>query len=184
MNSMENRMLQRTIRQQRIREIKGGGAWPGKAVNASAETRYPNLAAEMGWGFPWLNLPAEFADVSEEIMAAVLEDNEELSAPELRRLSRHLNVFTGYLSAPRLSLVDPATNKGKARRRVLADMLQSAAGLDFWRWRVEAVLDDLNSSKPVTYARWRWAVGELRSALAEQQRAQHRPRSYRKAVAV
>lgn len=180
---MEKRMLQSMIQQQCIREIKGGGTWPGKDVNASVETRYPNIVAEMGWGLPWLRLSAEFADVSEEVMAAVLEDNEELSAPELWRLSRYLNVSPGYLNAPRLSMIDPATNKGKACCRTLADMFQRAGGLDFWRWRVEAVGDDLNSGTPVPYARWRWAVGELKDAFARQQRAQHKPRRVRRATA-
>jgi len=145
--------------------------WPGKAVKAPAETRYPNLVAELDWSCPWLH-----------IMAAALEDNEELSPAELGRLSRYLDVPLGYLTAPKFAMIDPATNRGKAKRRELADLLKQANGLDFWRWKVEDVLSQMDSGAPVTYASYRWAVGELRSAADRHQREQHKPRSRRRAA--
>lgn len=184
MNRTSYLTCQKLLRVQRKAEIMGGGDWPGKSVNAPVETLYPNLVAEMGWGFPWLRLPAEFAGVSQEIMAAVLEDNEELSALELRRLSRYLSVPVGYLTAPEMSFVGPATNKGKARKRVLADLLKQADGLDFWQWRVENVLSSLEDGKAITYACYRCAVKELSDAIDRNQRAQHRPRSTRRRAAV
>ena len=78
MNRTSYLTCQNLIRHLRKWEIEHGSGWPGKGTNEPAKTLYPNLLAEMGWGFPWLRLPAEFADVSQEIMAAVLEDGEEL----------------------------------------------------------------------------------------------------------
>ena len=92
MNKKSYTACQMLLKMQRKMENEHYHGWPGKSVNAPVETLYPNLVAEMGWGFPWLYLPAEFADVSKEIMAAVLEDNEELSCPELLRLARGLGV--------------------------------------------------------------------------------------------
>ena len=88
MNRTSYLTCQNLIRHLRKWEIEYGSGWPGKGTNEPAKTLYPNLLAEMGWGFPWLRLPAEFADVSQEIMAAVLEDGEELNFPELLRLSQ------------------------------------------------------------------------------------------------
>lgn len=180
MNRRSYLTCQKLLRVQREAEIRGGGGWPGKSVNAPVETLYPNLVAEMGWGFSWLRLPAEFADVSKEIMAAVLEDNEELSRPELLRLARYLGSPVGYLTAPDMSFVDPATNKGKVRRRYLADLLKRAEGLDCWR--AELVLSSLREGKAVTYASYRCAVKKLSDAIDRKQRAQHRPRSTRRST--
>lgn len=182
MNRTSYLTCQKLLRVQRKAEIMGGGDWPGKSVNAPVETLYPNLVAEMGWGFPWLRLPAEFAGVSQEIMAAVLEDNEELSCLELLRLGRYLGVPVGYLAAPDMSFVDPSTNKGKARRRYLADLLKQAEGLDLWR--AELVLSSLREGRAVTYASYRCAIKELSDAIDRNQRAQHRPRSTRRRAAV
>lgn len=180
MNRRDYLTCQNMIRQQRKQEIRGGGGWPGKPVDAPAETLYPNLLAEMGWGFPWLRLPAEFADVSKEIMAAVLEDNEELSAIEMFRLARHLSVPVAYLTAPVLSFVDPATNKGKTQKRALADLMKQAEGLDYRQWAVEMVWSSLSKGQTITYASYRCAMSELQNAIDWQRRRQHRPRSDRR----
>jgi len=179
-SSKDNVLYRIKIQSDREWNIKGGYGWQGKAINAPAETRYPNLVAELGWSCPWLYLLAEFADVSREIMAAALEDNEELSFPELFRLSRYLGVPLEYLTAPDFSMVDPSTNKGKAKRRKLADLARVWADkLDCWGWKVKLVLDALNNGKPVTYASYHWAVGELESAADRHRRKQHKPRSRR-----
>ncbi len=180
MNRTSYLTCQNLIRHLRKWEIEHGSGWPGKGTNEPAKTLYPNLLAEMGWGFPWLRLPAEFADVSQEIMAAVLEDNEELSRPELLRLARYAGAAIGYLTAPEMAFVDPATNKGKARRRYLSDLLKQAAGLDCWM--AEFILSSLNKDRAVTYASYRCAVKELSDAIDRKQRAQHRPRSTRRST--
>lgn len=180
MNRTSYLTCQNLIRHLRKWEIEYGSGWPGKGTNEPAKTLYPNLLAEMGWGFPWLRLPAEFADVSQEIMAAVLEDGEELNFPELLRLSQYAGASIRYLAAPQMSFVDPATNKGKVRRRYLADLLKRAEGLDCWR--AEFVLSSLREGKAVTYASYRCAVKELSDAIDRKQRAQHQPRSTRRST--
>ena len=181
MNKKSYTACQMLLKMQRKMENEHYHGWPGKSVNAPVETLYPNLVAEMGWGFPWLYLPAEFADVSKEIMAAVLEDNEELSCPELLRLARGLGVPIGYLTAPDMSFVDPATNKGKTRRRALADLLKQVDGLDIaGKWRAEFARSDLESGRAVTYAFYRNVVDVLQAALDNNRRAQHKPRSTRR----
>ena len=67
MNRTSYLTCQNLIRHLRKWEIEHGSGWPGKGTNEPAKTLYPNLLAEMGWGFPWLRLPAEFADVSQEV---------------------------------------------------------------------------------------------------------------------
>lgn len=181
MDRKSYRACQVLLNMQRKAENEHYHGWPGKPVNAPVETMYPNLVAEMGCGFPWLYLPAEFADVSKEIMAAVLEDNEELSRPELMRLGRCMGVPIGYLTAPEVSFVEPATNKGKARKQYLADLMKQVEGLDILeKWRAEYALSDLESGRAVTYAFYRCAVNVLQAALEDNQRAQHKPRSTRR----
>ncbi len=69
-----NIFYQHLVRYVRRRNICGGYGWPGKVVNAPAVTKYPNIIAEVEAYTGWLYLPAEFAGVSTEIMAAVVED--------------------------------------------------------------------------------------------------------------
>ena len=97
---MKDTMLQSLIQWHRYRNIKGGYGWPGKSIYAPAKTYYPNLVAELDYSVPWLYIMAEFSDVSTGIMAAVLEDNEELSFQELWMLSQRIHVPYGYLIAP------------------------------------------------------------------------------------
>ena len=110
----------------------------------------------------------------------MLEDGEELNFPELLRLSQYAGSSIRYLAAPQMSFVDPATNKGKVRRRYLADLLKRAEGLDCWR--AEFVLSSLREGKAVTYASYRCAVKELSDAIDRKQRAQHQPRSTRRST--
>ena len=158
LNTKENAFYQRLIRYVRHRNIAAGWGWQGKAVNDKAVTRYPNILAEVDAYTGWLHLPAEFAGVSKEIMAAVLEDNEELSAREMLGLTRFYGCKYSYLSAPTLQLIDPATNKGKARRRLLADRFAHIHAEDvFDAWEIERVLKDMEAGYLVTYAAWRQA---------------------------
>ena len=180
---MNNTILQDLIQRHRYWHIKSGYGWPGKSIYAPAKTHYPNLVAELDYSVPWLYIMAEFADVSPEIMAAVLEDNEELSIMELCRLSQHLNVPYGYLGAP-LQIVDPKTNKGKFRRRHLSDLMdrvrEFTQGVLIWS-KIAKTMDALNKGSVVTYAAYRFAEVYLQEEIYKQEWAQqHRPRSYRK----
>jgi len=151
------------IRTLRYRNTIGGYNWPAR--DAAAVTRYPNVAAEIAAFSGHLWCPAQHAGVSKEILAAVLEDNEELTATEMLRLKRLFRCKFEYLSSHVLQLIDPATNKGKAKRRQLAAMYDCAQGLDEPDcWRVERVLEDLRSGRLVTYAAWRQAYQTLQDA--------------------
>ena len=181
---MNNTILQDLIQRHRYWHIKSGYGWPGKSIYTPAETHYPNLVAELGYSVPWLYSMAEFADVSTEIMAAVLEDNEELSFVELWRLSQYIHAPCGYLTAP-LQIVDPKTNKGKFRRRQLFNLMEQAKAfkqeIRSW-WKIEKIRGALQGGDTVTYSAYRWAVIELREGIFRQELAQHKPRSYRRSA--
>lgn len=161
-SEMENAMVQDLLQRQRYRHIRGGYGWP---TLPNRQTRYPNLVAELGYSAPWLDIMAEFANVSPEIMAAVLEDNEELTFSELQRLARRLGVSCGYLIAP-LQVVDPKTNKGRLRLWRLSSLTGARSR------RIETIINTLKTGKPVTYAAYRWAMNELQAEVP--QRVQHR----------
>lgn len=174
-----NDIVTELVRRQHERQIAGGYAWPGKPLGASATTRYPNLLEELGWSAPWLNSLASFADVSQEVMVAVLEDNEPLTGRELSRLSRYLGVSVGYLTAPKFAEVDPATNKGKARRRALADLIAQAdrvTGFGYERRQAASMLKELDRGEAIMYGPYHWAISRLQNALASNKR---RPRDFR-----
>ncbi len=176
-STKNNALYRNIIRAQRNHD---GYNWPGKPLNAPAVTLYPNIVAEIEASGMYLWCPAQHAGVSKEIMAAVMEDGEDMTLSELSGLCRLYGCKASYLSAPTLQVVDPATGRGKVRRRVLADLLAAWEDqLDCGDWKVKDVLAALNNGKPVTYAAYRGAVGELRSAAEQYQRKQHRPRSYR-----
>ena len=164
---MENAMVQDLLQRQRYRHIRSGYGWP-TLPNRQHKTRYPNLVAELGYSAPWLDIMAEFANVSPEIMAAVLEDNEELTFSELQQLARRLGVSCGYLTAP-LQVVGPKTNKGRLLLWRLSSLTEARSR------RIETITDALKNGKPITYAAYRWAMYELQAEVP--QRVQ--PRSHR-----
>ena len=160
---------QRYVDYQRERHIRGGGiGWPGKPVGASAVSLYPNIAVELTASFYWLRTMAEFAHVSMEIMAAVIEDNEELSGVELFRLAKYWGVPVGYLWAPTLQTVDPSTNKGKKRRRYFMDLMKRAAGLKVNERELRFILNVRNAliqGRAIPYSHYRWACHYVERAL-------------------
>ena len=191
MNNVENKLYQGMVRNLRSRTDCGSSeGWPGKPYLAPAMTRYPNILAEVcaANGYPNIDYPAEYAGVSREIIAAVIEDNEELSSPELWRLARRWGRGpVGYLAAPVLQIIDSRTNKGKARRRFLADLLEDTAAMvdEYTRRYVERVLEAMSSGNMITYAQWSDACRELRQAqyFGEQKKLQDSVRRARRATA-
>ena len=176
MNQTENSLLQSEIVW--IRRHSGQW-WPGKPLDADAVTRYPNVVAEIGASGMWLWCPAEHANVSPEVLAAALEDNEELSFLEVRGLARLYGCTIAYLTAPELAVVDPTVNKGKRRRRVLEDMAKQVGPLKHEQFRVENLLGAMGRGDIVTYAVYRQTINLLLDAadnVADRQR-QHKPRS-------
>lgn len=158
-----------------------GEDWPDKPESALALSRYPNILAELdasGW---WLDRIARCANVSMEIMAAAMEDYGELSWDELEGLKRCFKCKLDYLAAPVLSMVDPATNKGKVRLQRLKDLVQQTEGMDrfFYQTYSSDILPKLERGKPVTYAAYRWACWNLQDVLDSKAREEARQRSIR-----
>lgn len=147
--------------------------WEGRDEYAPAETRYPNILAEFDASGYWMDRVADFAGVSYAVMASVMESNGDLSLMELKNLTRCFGCGFGYLASPVLSIVDPATNKGKARTRYLRDLLDSTRGRDFvHRCAVEKTLSHLERGKRITYASYRVACLEARYACDAMEREQ------------
>ena len=187
MNQMENRFYQRMARSGRYRYNRGGpGNWPGKPLNAPAVTLYPNILAELdALVWPNIELVAEFAHVSPEIIAAVVEDGEELALPELLGAARILSRPPEYLASSTLAMIDPATKKGKRRLWELERLLDSIG--DFLcRGLCERIRDELKRGERITYASWCWAYDEVEQELKRQrdaERARLTTRRERKAKA-
>ena len=148
---------QRIVDYLRRIHILGGYGWPGNPIGSKAETFYPNIAAE--------------------IMAATLESKEKLSDVEKRSLSKHWERRgPGYLTSPKLQIIDPATNKGKRRKRELASLMEDAVNLPdpvvdkyglktYWRAKVKPVCDALAAGKAVTFADWWWSCRRICEVL-------------------
>ncbi len=161
MNQKEAVLYRSMIRYVRRLNIECGGGWPGKSVNDPAITRYPNILAEITARSGYLWNPANHAGVSEAVLAAVLEDGEELALGEMIGLCRLYACCFSYLSAPVLQMVDPATNKGRYRLRQLSDLLAQVNSLEANHlWEIKSTQDALEHGNPVTYAAWRCGVQE------------------------
>ena len=165
----------------RRHQTERGEDWP--TCPPPAASRYPNILAELDGSGRWLDHIARCAEVSQPIMAAVMVDNGELDAQELHRLARDFGCKPEYLASPELSLVDPSTNKGKARLRRLKELVEQTAGLDCFLYRIHSkgVLPALESGQPVTYAAYRWACRNLQDVLERKARDAARQRCTRTA---
>lgn len=178
MNQTEITILQDAV--QWLRRLNGR-FWPGKSLDAHAVTRYPNIVAEIKAYGMRLWCPADHAGVSQEIMAAVLEGGEELSHKEMCRLAKLFRCKSAYLASPKLSIINPATNKCRVRKKALEDLMKRAGPLEDGQWKIDRVLSAIEHREPVTYASYRWAISELHDTISRQQ---HRPRSARRRAAV
>jgi len=163
MNQRENNFYQQLICCMRERNTRGGWHWPEKP--SAAATRYPNVAAEIDASGQWLWCPADHAGACKDILAAVLEDNEELSAAEMLGLARLYRAGFEYLASPKLQLIDPATRNGKIRRWQLQERFAHAEGLDKYEISdVQYVLTMMELGAPITYAAWRQACQTIEDA--------------------
>lgn len=158
---------QLAIRQRNRHIGKRGEHWPNKPASALAMSRYPNILAELDAFTRWLDRIARYAMVSMEIMAEAMEDNGELSWQELDGLRQGLGCRLGYLGSPVLSMVNPNTNKGKARLHRLRELVRQTDGMERFSYSnfSKDVLPTLESGKPVTYAAYRWACKHLEDVL-------------------
>lgn len=162
-------------------QAESGEGWP--TFSTPVASRYPNILAELDGSGRWLDYIARCAEVSQTIMAAVMVNNGDLKAQELCRLARSFGCKLEYLSSPELSLVDPSTNKGRARLRRLKELVEQTEGLDCFFYRIHSkdVLPVLESGQPVTYAAYRWACRNLQDVLEQRARDSARQQRIRTA---
>ncbi len=173
-------ILNRRARIERSWNARMNGGWPGKEANEEVITLYPNLFAELGGHVPWLKTFAQYAEVSPEIMAAILEDGEEMTDAEQVHLAWRINRKRGYLFASRLQIVDPTTNKGKYRRRLLREKSQEADGLDVLSPAIpQRTLEALENNCPVPYGIYLDAMERLQEAIDYEHREAERSRRTR-----
>lgn len=99
------------IRLLRERETAGNGAWPGEGKEKPV-THYPNLAAEILAAQYSLCCPAEHANITEGLLADVLEAGAKLHFNETIRLAKLFGCNPDYLAAPVLQIVDPKRRRG------------------------------------------------------------------------
>ena len=166
MNTQENACYQ-GMRRSKLRRYARGTwkKWPGEPSGVPAHTKYPNILAELdAMIWPNIELLAEFAEVSPEIVAAVMEDNEDLTFAELRGMARILRCDPSYLAAPTLAMIDPATNKGKRRLWEAEVLLEEIGDFDCQKL-CNSMLDGLRHGEPITYASWRWVCQYIRDEL-------------------
>lgn len=175
----------------RRHNLSRGDGWPGLPVGSPAVSRYPNIAAELAASRHWAKTYAEFAGVSPEIMAAVIEDGECLTCGEQLQLAYRLyERDPDYIAVPVLQIVDPETNKGKFLRRQLNELMNMASALPdpvvnvyrlntYWRHEAAAVCDSLNAGNAVTYADWRWACSRIWEALEAEESKKRKARTSR-----
>ena len=164
---------QLAIRQRNRHRREYGKYWPDKPASEPIVSRYPNILAELDASTGWLNRAAGHAMVSMEIMVSVMEDNAELSREELAGISRGYGCSMNYLLSPVLSMVDPVSNKGKARIQHLRELVRQTEGMDrfFYETFYSDVLPTMESGKPVTYAVYRWTCKRLQDLLDWQAQA-------------
>lgn len=166
--------------------------WPGKAEGTDAATLYPNVLAELAYDARWLYFMAEGAGVTNEIMAAVLEDGEELDFREIYNLTKHWNslqaesflCYVSYMASPRLALLDCASNKGRWRLRKLEQMLMEAEDrkIDFWEHEVPGInqlLTDMRTGRIIPYAKYRVAANIVAKRLQWKHGSEKRIRTSR-----
>jgi len=149
-----------------------GGGWRGHT--GSARSKYPNLAAELDARDWEIKTAVNAAHVSHEVMAGVIEDGDDLEPLEIARIAQRLGVGSPYLRAPVLSMVDPSTNKGKFKARILERLLKQSkeygvrlgqTGVNAW-----ATLIEMKRGHPVTYASYAWFTRRLEEELDEYER--------------
>lgn len=166
MNSREAIYQQIFMRQRNRYIIESGGEWPGKPGTEKAMTFYPNILAELDASKKTLDELAEIARVSPEIMAAVLEDLEDLREKEFRRLSFRLGADQEYLSDTILRMVKTGNEEGDRLFIRLENMVAHAAHLEVAQLReAERIKTDLKEGKAVTYAEYRWGCQRLKAAI-------------------
>lgn len=156
------------VRNRENRFVKFDGGWPGHY--GPAQSKYPNLAAELVARAWQIGTPVEAAGVSREVLAGAIEDGDLLDAEELRRIAERLWISYRYLCSPELSFVDPATRKGRDHTATLRELVEQGHQWELWGIHInnaETTLASLEHGESVTYAAWRWACQEIKREIED-----------------
>ena len=159
--------------------------WNGKPEGSPAFTHYPNLVSEIVFAPVWFGRIAEAANVSMNILTAVMEDEEELNYMEFNGITQFINYCESsqyaasmeYLASPSLSVVSPWSNKGRYRLRRLEALLESSMQLPrerrdiLFEGKAKDIISTMKDGYCVYYAAYRWAAGRLSMAIQNQARA-------------
>ncbi|HIZ82819.1 MAG TPA: hypothetical protein H9668_00145 [Firmicutes bacterium] len=146
-------------------------------VETRTRIKYPNLLAEYQATGYTLGTLCDHANVTQELMQAILDGEEEPMLDEMRRLYALFSDFDGfsgysfdYFCSPVLAVVRPYTNKGIARAHKLYTSLEQAVDaankwgasrFDLERLRRAVdVFCKLRDGHMVTYAQYRHALND------------------------
>ena len=139
--------------------------------------RYPNLTAEYEASGYHISVLAEHANTSKEHMQETLYGDQELLLHEFCALYGLFSDFgnyrhyqMSYLASPKLSAVDPATNKGRYQTVILREKLTRIPESELTDSRhvnryhqAQRVLAALEEGRAVKYAFYRRALLDLDS---------------------
>lgn len=170
MNLLE--IYQQLIDSLRNRHNQSSEPWCKILTNNYAETLYPNIAAEMDASGYFKSTVSRWAMVSPDILLAVVENSEKLSALELYGLSRLFGCSPGYLSSNDLQVIDPRTNRGKSKQYKLSVLMDQVRGLEYFnKAKTYATYETLCQGRVITSAQYRWAIMALKTAVRANRRS-------------
>lgn len=159
-----------------VNNLRERWAWEyGKsAASPEAEeprTLFPNLVAEMSAsGYSFCTF-ANHANVSPEIILAVIQNSESLLASECLALANLFSCNMECLFGHSMQMVDPATSEDKTLLHRLVDLsTQLGDYTSIYRARTQGVIKNLQAGRCITYAEYRWAYIDLLDNLRWTQR--------------
>lgn len=134
-------------------------------------TLFPNLVAEMSVSGYSFRTFSDHANVAPEIILDVIQQGEDLFTSEAFPLANLLSCKPGYLFSRHMQMVDPATNKGKARLRMLVDLAEQLGDYEsIYKTRTQGVIKNLQAGRCITYAKYRWAYMDIAENLTRKKR--------------
>lgn len=182
-----NNHYQTLVEQLREFENEHYSGWPGKPCGTPAHSKYPNIVAEINAEGHSIRDYAAWANVSPEIMAAIIEDGEDLCLDELNGIVSHFhnyrNLNFGYIVFEGLQVIAPETKRGKACAEKLREAMRTLERKDIqWgdndyylnKWckrTVTWILGNFERGELVSYAGYRRALDDANSILSRAKRA-------------
>lgn len=155
---------------------------------------YPNLIAEHEQ-FWCLEAMARGADVTPELMDAVLKGQEPLMADEALRLTRYMMCNANYLFSPSLSVLSRNSNRHRRwmteLKRDLYEIWEASKTGDHWaldymrtnkRIRYVNMMLKFQNGRQVTYAEYKAVKTDMAWALGHIREKQHKPRGLERRV--